>query len=134
MNDQLFYQAVWKPGWHELDQSLFVGQRSRFRFQVPEDGQLGSQGPLVFCNQATSPQYSRLRDAKVVSLKHPKLGPLERIDTDGLDYVFETVEGRTFLVNAEEEPGVIYDSEIHINDWSVWATLADIEDNVTAEI
>ena len=52
---------------------------------------------------------------------------MQRVDTEGLDYIFYPVDGTEFVVNAEEDPGVIYDEEeLVVDDWSVIVTLADV--------
>ena len=62
-------------------------------------------------------------------MEHSEFGPLNRVDTDGLDYIFYPMDGNEFVVNADEEPGAIYDDEDRgskIDDWSVVVTLSDV--------
>lgn len=121
-------KALWTPGWYELDQSLIVGQRQRFWFfaKPPVD----DNQPVVdyvFFNQMAVSANSQIRYAKVLDIEHPELGPLQRVDTEGLDYIFYPVDGTEFVVNAEENPGLIYgEEELVIDDWSVIVTLADV--------
>ncbi len=121
-------KALWTPGWYELDQSLIVGQRQRFWFfaKPPVD----DNQPVVdyvFFNQMAASANSQIRYAKVLDIEHPELGPLQRVDTEGLDYIFYPVDGTEFVVNAEENPGLIYgEEELVIDDWSVIVTLADV--------
>lgn len=133
MNEQAEQTAIWTPGWYELDQSLVVGgERQKFSFfQTPPESISYSfpavgNSDLVFFNQLDSEKNCVVRYARIASIEHPLLGPLSRIDTDGLDYIFVCTNGREVVVNAEEEPGICYDSDIEVSDWSVWVTLAEI--------
>jgi hypothetical protein len=66
----------------------------------------------------------------VLEIIHPQLGPLERVDTSGLDYVFKPADGEEIYVNAEEEPGVAYDFDQPVGDWSLLVTLDDVSDPI----
>lgn len=145
-------RALWRPGWYKLDQPIGVGQFSRFAFFAPEHSSLGSQRSvtsdqagtsqadlnqeftgspldLQFFNRTISETHQPLfRFARVLEIVHPILGPLERVDTSGLDYVFKPVGGEEIFVNAEEEPGVAYDFEQPISDWSLLVTLDDVSE------
>ncbi len=132
MSIKVTSKAIWTPGWYELDQSLVVGQNQRFWFfQTPPS--TGNDEPidLVFFNQMASSANSQVRSARILDIEHTELGPLQRIDTDGLDYIFYPIEGNEVVVNAEEEPGTIYDDDdLKISDWSVLVTLADVSEPV----
>ena len=94
---------------------------------------MGQDEPIdfVFFNQMASSTNSQVRYARVLDIEHPELGPLQRIDTDGLDYIFYPIEGAEVVVNAEEEPGAVYDNDdLEIADWSVLVTLADVSEPV----
>lgn len=145
-------RALWRPGWYKLDQPIGVGQFSRFAFFAPEHSSLGTGragradeakpaqadlnmeftgGPLdlQFFNRTISETHQPLfRFARVLEIIHPTLGPLERVDTSGLDYVFKPVGGDEIFVNAEEEPGVAYDFDQPIADWSLLVTLDDVSE------
>lgn len=132
MSIKVTNKALWTPGWYELDQSLVVGQKQRFWFfQTPPS--LDNDEPIdfVFFNQMASAANSQVRYARVLDIEHVDLGPLQRIDTDGLDYIFYPIDGNEVVVNAEEEPGSVYDDkELNISDWSVLVTLADVSEPV----
>lgn len=133
MTIKVTHKALWTPGWYELDQSLVVGQRQRFWFfqNPPSDSNRDEPIDFVFFNQMASSANSQVRYARVLDIVHPELGPLQRVDTDGLDYIFYPVEGMEVVVNAEEDPGSIYDEEdLKITDWSVTVTLADVSEQV----
>jgi|GEM_PF-1042415 hypothetical protein len=145
-------RALWRPGWHQLDQPIGVGQFSRFAFFAPEHssrqssnlpdqkqamaGQVdlnqefaGSPLDFQFFNRTISEtQHPLFRFARVLEILHPILGPLERVDTSGLDYVFKPVGGDEIFVNAEEEPGVAYDFDQPVADWSLLVTLDDVSE------
>ena len=75
----------------------------------------------------TNSANAQVRYAKVQDIQHPELGPMQRVDTEGLDYIFYPVDGTEYVVNAEENPGSIYDEqELVIDDWSVIVTLAEV--------
>lgn len=132
MSIKVTHKALWTPGWYELDQSLIVGQNQRFWFfQTPPLDERDEPIDLVFFNQMSSSANSQVRYARVLDIEHAELGPLQRIDTDGLDYIFYPIEGNEVVVNAEEEPGSIYDGEdLKVTDWSVLVTLADVSEPV----
>ena len=85
---------------------------------------------LVFYNQLDSTKNCTVRYAKIVEMYHPQIGPLHRVDTDGLDYIFFPVDGEEIVVNAEEEPGSTYDGQVVVDDWSVFVKLADVSEPV----
>ncbi len=125
MTELTIQNAIWTPGWYELDQTLVLGERQKYWFfQTPPEefkaiGGDAANVDLVFYNQLDSTKNRLVRYAKVVEMRHPVLGELLRVDTDGLDYIFFPVEGGEVVVNAEEEPGVTYDDSNDIRDWSV---------------
>lgn len=128
MTIKVTQKALWTPRWYELDQSLVVGQRQRFWFYInPPLERVEETFDLVFFNQMTSTANSQIRYARVVDIEHPEFGPLQRVDSDGLDYIFYPVSGNEVVVNAEEDPGAVCDdSELRIKDWSVTVTLNDV--------
>ena len=63
-------------------------------------------------------------------MHHRELGELLKIDTDGLDYIFFPAGSEEIVVNAEEEPGSTYDSDLEVSDWSVLVKLAEVSEPV----
>ena len=130
--------ATWIPGWYELDQTLSVGERQKLWFfhTPPEEldadsaGTNGETPDFVFFNQLDSTTNCQVRFAKVVEMVHPVLGPLSKIDTDGCDYIFVPVDGEQVVVNAEENPGNVYDEQVKIDQWSVFVKLEDVSEPV----
>ncbi|MEM7454676.1 MAG: hypothetical protein AAF456_10030 [Planctomycetota bacterium] len=118
-------RASWRPGWHELDQPVATGQMGEFEFfaDVPESMSDAGTFDLVFFNQLKSDTETRTCSAKVVAIEHPELGPLERIDTCGLDYIFVKGDGEQVVVDAEEDPGSTASNSVNVTDWSVVVTL-----------
>lgn len=135
-------RALWRPGWYRLDQPIGVGQFGRFAFfdpaaepssqpPLPENGLAGGPVELQFFNRTiTDEKHPLFRFARVLEIIHPQLGPLERVDTSGLDYVFKPAEGEEIYVNAEEEPGVAYDFDQSVGDWSLLVTLDDVSEPI----
>jgi hypothetical protein len=131
--------AIWQPRWHRNDQSLQVGKQSRLWFFPSESGQTQQlvemgwpeNAFLLFNRTVSSSHAPESRTAVIVGIEHPVLGQLESIDTSEFDYVFRTVEGVEFIVNAEEEPGLMYDTEQPvITDWTMTITLMHLSDPV----
>ena len=124
-------KAIWTPSWYELDQSLAVGIKQKFWFFQDKPTFSASQDvDLVFFNQLDSEVNSVVRFAEIVDIHHDVLGPLTRVDTDGLDYIFVPVEGSEIFVNAEEEPGNAYDTEFEIDDWTLLVTLQNVSEPI----
>ena len=126
--------AIWIPGWYELDQPLLLGERRKYWFyDVPplDCVAVEEDVDLVFFNQLASAANFHVRYATIEEMSHPKLGRLQRVDTDGLDYIFVPVVGDEIVVNAEEEPGVAQTDEVQIDDWSVFVSLLDVSEPLT---
>ena len=133
MTEKSNQHALWTPGWYELDQTLVVGERQKYWFfqTPPEDcSKLGEDVDLVFYNQLDSTKNCTVRYSRIVEMHHPQLGQLLRVDTDGLDYIFFTVEGEEIVVNAEEEPGSTCETDLEVEDWSVFVTLSEVSEPV----
>jgi hypothetical protein len=114
--------ATWRPQWHQLDQGVAVGQTDRFWFHPQQSP---GEALRFFNSLPNSEASSEVRQACIVAIEHPELGPLTRIDTRGLDYVFYGVEGTEWIVNAEETPGLIYDDK-PVGDWAIQVQLRDV--------
>lgn len=133
MPDPTEKYALWTPGWYELDQTLVIGERQKFWFfhEPPAECNPFTQAvDLVFFNELDSTKNCEVRYAKVLEIKHPQLGSLLRVDTDGLDYIFFPVEGEEVVVNAEENPGSTYESNVLIEDWSILVSLSEVSEPV----
>ena len=127
--------ALWSPGWYELDQSVAVGNRQRFWFfqNPPADLDHAESFDFVFFNENSTSSNVQVREANVVSIEHEQLGKLSRIDAEGLDYTFTQENGKNVVVNAEEDPGTVYDAPLIILDWSVQVGLSDVSPIITDE-
>jgi hypothetical protein len=122
-------EAAWIPAWRELDQSLEVGLRDQFWFfKQAAGGESPTGADLVFFNRLVAEGDSEIRLATVVAIEHPELGPLQRIDTGGLDYLFVCPDGREIVVNAEEEPGMCFSPGCQCSDWAVRVSLSDVSE------
>ena len=131
MTQSIPKSAIWTPSWYEMDQSIAVGIKSKFWFfQDRPSLQDGEEFDFVFFNQLDSVANSELRFACISEIHHEVLGPLRKIDTDGLDYIFTTVEGEDIIVNAEEEPGKTYEGEFEVDDWSVIVGLTEVSEPI----
>jgi hypothetical protein len=101
--------AAWVPGWYELDPPLEVGRTSDFAFWrvVPTD-LLGPE-PLVLYNTLWQPENAMVARGTIGGIRHPELGDIRKVDTRGLDYTITLADGTELLINAEEEPGRLYE-------------------------
>jgi hypothetical protein len=129
---QIVRRALWKPNWFKLDQSIRTGQFGQFAFFENSKDVLVAEGELydfTFFNQLKSgSERPEFRNARILEINHPSLGSIERIDTLGVDYVFYPTNGLELIVNAEEEPGVIYDCELQVEQWSLTVSVGDISE------
>ena len=119
--------AIWIPSWYEMDQSVLVGTSCKFAFyQESPKLEIDNDYDLVFFNQLDSDANQEIRFALVREIYHQQLGQLMRVDTDGLDYVFTPIDGDDIFVNAEEEPGKAYETDI--SDWTLRVILENVSD------
>jgi hypothetical protein len=124
--------VAWVPGWYELDPPLAVGGTGEFAFwrTVPDD----LQGPerLVLYNTLWHPEDAVVARGKIAAIWHPELGAIHNVNTGGLDYTITLADGTELLVNAEEEPGKLF--ERAGNQWqessrvvSAWRFIVEFE-------
>ncbi len=104
-------RAVWIPGWYELDPHLEVGLNSEFVFWrvVPDHFQCSEQ--LVLYNDLWRPEDGMFANGTIIAIRHPELGDILKVDTRGLDYTITLRDGTELVVNAEEDPGKIYEGK-----------------------
>jgi len=116
-------RAAWVPGWYALDQPLAVGLAGEFFFWgvVPE-WLRGPEG-LVFYNTLWGSEEALIASGTIVAISNPELGEIREVDTksEPLDYLIHHADGTALGVNAEEEPGRLYEgsewSSRIANDW-----------------
>lgn len=114
-------KALWIPAWYELDPSIVVGVTEEFVFHKPTP-----EGALRFYSGEKGELAVKATGA-IASIHHQILGDIESVDAQGLDYTIVLKDGRRLLVNAEEDPGLIYEwvdeswqpSEMSIQDWQL---------------
>src|SRR5262245_5089020 len=104
-------QVTWIPGWYELDPYLEVGLEDEFAFWrvVPEH--LRGSEELVLYNDLSHPGEPLIAIGKNSSNRHPDLGDIRKVDTHGLDYMITLVDGTEIAVNAEEDPGKMFEGK-----------------------
>ncbi|MGL5359660.1 MAG: hypothetical protein ACRDBI_08100 [Shewanella sp.] len=111
--------ALWIPAWYEQDPSIVVGVTEQFVFHKPANNE-----PLRFYSGAMPSDAVKATGA-IAAIYHSVLGAIESVDAQGLDYTLVLKDGRRLLVNAQEEPGLLYEwvddswqpSDIAIADW-----------------
>lgn len=126
--DMTNVRATWAPYWYELDTPIAVGDHGEFAF----DAGPASAGKLVFSNGPWEPERSIKRAATIISITHPTLGAINRVETKGLTYRVVLSDETEFLVEAEErELGAIISVsdkrrahlESTVPDWSLEVVL-----------
>lgn len=120
--------ALWIPAWYELDPSIVVGVTEQFVFHKPANNET-----LRFYSGAKAGDAVKATGA-IAAIHHAVLGAIESVDAQGLDYTLVLQDGRRLLVNAQEEPGLLYEwvddswqpSEIGIADWRLEVKFASL--------
>lgn len=98
----------WKPAWYELDQTVIAGDIDVF--YLTREG--------CFANGLYSLESRDIPvRAKILRITHPQLGKANGIMAEGLDYTVYLAGGEKIAVNAEENPGEIYDGRYSVTDW-----------------
>lgn len=110
----------WIPEWYELDWNIIVGDIDLFTLK----GDCFLNG---FMREEEASDTVRL---KILSITHPVLGALKGIVAIGLDYTVYLSDGRILTVNAEEEPGHIYDTSLVIDDWTCEVKASILEEGL----
>src|SRR5262249_13748015 len=116
--------AVWIPGWYELDPPLEVGLTDDFAFWRLAPDYLCEQEPLVLYNTLWHPEDALIARGTIAGICHPDLGAIRKVDTRGLDYTIILADNTELLVNAEEQPGKLFE-----RDGSQWIESARVIDN-----
>jgi len=109
----------WEPSWYELDQSIVVGDTDLF--YLSKDNLYFASGLL------SSGNYDCEVKAQILKITHPELGAIRGIITIGLDYSIYLNNRDVIIVNAEESPGKIYDSQYVVSEWGFDVQLNIIE-------
>ena len=102
-------RAAWVPGWYELDPPLEVGQTDAFAFWRVIPDHLRGPEPLVLYNALWRAEEVMVARGVIASIRHPELGAIGKVDTGGLDYTITLDDGTQLMVNAEEEPGRMFE-------------------------
>lgn len=120
--------ALWIPAWYELDPSLVVGVTEEFIFHKPATNEA-----LRFYSGAKGNPAVKATGT-ISAIHHNVLGDIESVDAQGLDYTLVLKDGRRLLVNAEEDPGLIYEwvyeswqpSDMVVDDWQLAVKLTSL--------
>ena len=110
----------WTPDWYELDWNIIVGDTDLFTVN-------GGSFLNGYMREEEAAEAVRL---KILSITHPVLGDVKGIVAIGLDYTVYLGDGRVLTVNAEEDPGHIYDSSLVIDDWTCEVKAAVLEEGL----
>jgi hypothetical protein len=104
-------RVAWVPGWYELDPQLEVGLEDEFAFWRVVPDHLRGPERLVLYNDLWHPENVMLARGKITGIRHPELGEIRKVDTRGLDYSITLADGAEVVVNAEEDPGKMYEGK-----------------------
>jgi hypothetical protein len=111
-------RALWVPTWYDLDHEIALGWQDSLRFfvtpdpdvlQIAHDAGKRDFDAILFTGLASSGPWFTLFGT-VTSIQHAQLGAIQSIFSNGLDYTVVPVEGPPFIVNAEEQPGTVWDA------------------------
>src|SRR5262249_60025995 len=64
---------------------------------------------LVLYNTLWHPEDAVIASGTIAAIRHSELGEVRKVDTRGLDYTITLAHGSELTVNAEEEPGKMYE-------------------------
>ena len=95
----------WTAAWYELDQTIIVGDKDWF--YLPSD-----ENNHFFFNELYQSNSFIRKKLEIERITHPVLGNVKGIVTIGLDYTIYLTDGTMLEVNAEENPGQIYNSSV----------------------
>jgi hypothetical protein len=102
-------EVAWVPGWYELDPPLEVGLADEFAFWQVVPEHLRGPESLVLYNTLWHPEDAVVARGTIAVIRHSELGEVRKVDTRGLDYTIILADGSELTVNAEEEPGKLYE-------------------------
>jgi hypothetical protein len=108
----------WIPQWYELDWTIVVGDTDWF---ILSD-EMFNNGIVHDEESITATKL------KIQSITHPVLGDIKGIIAIGLDYTIYLANGELLTVNAEEEPGKIYESEYKVDNWTFEVSVQVLDD------
>ncbi len=133
--------AVWVPAWYELDPPMLeVGLTAEFSFcRDVSQGLLGNE-PLVFYTGLAGGQID-IAWGTIAAIHHADFGSIRTISARGLDYTIVLENGKQFIVNAEENPGQLYEqheqewteSALAISDWRFTVEFSALAEGEPAE-
>jgi hypothetical protein len=132
-------RAIWHPFWYERDLPINMGQVGDFEFFQSPPPYVKSDGFPVFWHDGWNTEPDKgvyTKHLRILSIRHPELGQVESIETEGLEYTIAMNDGRIAKLEAEEEPGTVYfvkpdgsiDAETSwkLNDWRFYVEADEI--------
>jgi hypothetical protein len=134
-------EVAWVPGWYELDPPLEVGLTDEFAFWRVVPDHLRGPEALVLYNTLWHSEDAVVARGTIVDIRHPKLGAVRKVDTSGLDYTIILADDTELTVNAEEEPGTLYErcgeqwrvSSRSVSDWRFVVVFESLSEPLPAE-
>jgi hypothetical protein len=128
-------EALWLPGWYNLDQTIAVGAADDWLFWNDRDAMFENAFPvpdvpsadLYFFNDVSSESRCHRWHATIQRIAHPTIGDLQRVDTTRFGvYDYVTPDGKVYKVEAEQDPGYCYSPDVKTDAWHVLVTLNSV--------
>ena len=111
----------WTAAWYELDQTIIVGDKDWFYLPSNENNH-------SFFNELYQSNSFIRKKLEIIRISHPVLGDVRGIVAIGLDYTIYLTDGTVLEINAEEQPGQIYNSSLIIDDWTFDVEVSILDD------
>jgi len=82
---------------------------------------------FIFHNDLWHPHETIHASGIISEINHSELGSISEIETKGLDYRISLNSGEMIEVEAEENPGEIYNEGINISNWVFTVKIKNFE-------
>ena len=127
-DDTKTFLVCWQPAWHELDQSLAIGETSLIALEeISPPRQFNDQLIQWKFSTGLDPDGGFEKNATVDAIHHPILGEILKVDACGLDYIVYPANGEEIIIDAEEDPGIVHNRVVQVGDWSMTVQLTIID-------
>jgi hypothetical protein len=130
-HDTKVVHVCWQPAWHELDQSLALGETSLIALEeISPPLQIDDQTFQWKFSTGLDPDGGFEKNVRIDAIHHPILGEVLKIDACGLDYIVYPANGEEIIIDAEEDPGVVHNRTVQIENWSMTVRVTIIESEI----
>jgi hypothetical protein len=109
ISDDKTLHLKWIAHWYELDYPLEINKEDDY-FIIPQENR--------FATALDNDKLITKLRGSIVSIFHPQIGFIKKIDTKGLVYKIYDLENAEYQVEAEQGPGeILWPENIKINEW-----------------